>query len=351
MVDSVHLRAFRSWRKLDLRLEPGLVLVVGPNGAGKTNLLEALHVATQGFSPRARSDALLVRFGAEAARVLVRGHDGRAPFESEVTLRRCAPRTARLNGASLPSSAALRHGLRTLVFTPDRLAIVKGSPAIRRAFLDRVVERLYPARAEAVAEYAHALTQRNAALRRVAAGVSDEAALRPWTERLASAGRELVAARRAAVAALERPFAECACRLGLSDATIDYRGDPVAVEELDERLRTDLERGATGLGPHLHDLSIASGDRELRAFGSQGEQRMAVLALVLAEARVLTTREEGPPLLLLDDVLSELDDDRRSALVELLAGLGQTIATATARSLLPASPAQTVVVDAEGHVR
>ena len=182
-------------------LAPGVVLVTGPNGAGKTNLLEALHVGTQGFSPRTRNDAQLIRFGAEAARVRVGGESGGASFQAELALGIREPKRARLNGAPLGSAEQLRHELKTLVFTPDRLGVVKGAPATRRAYLDRSLGRLLPARAGLPVEYGSAVGQRNAALRRLAAGVSTRDALDPWTEAVASLGEALVEARREAVVA------------------------------------------------------------------------------------------------------------------------------------------------------
>ena len=145
------------------------MLVVGPNGAGKTNLLESLHVGTQGFSPRTRSDAQLIRFGEDAARVALRGRRGEVPVEVEVTLETGRGKRAKLNGAALRAAEQLRSETATLVFTPDRLVVVKGSPAARRAYFDRALARLLPARAAAPTQYAAALAQRNGALRRVAA--------------------------------------------------------------------------------------------------------------------------------------------------------------------------------------
>jgi DNA replication and repair protein RecF len=148
------------------------VLAVGPNGAGKTNLLESLHVAAQGFSPRTRSDAQLIRFGEEGARVTVDGHHGGSPVAIEVTFRLGEAKRARLNGAPLRAAEELRSRLPVLVFTPDRLAVVKGGPAVRRAYFDRVLGRLFPSRAGVPLEYAAALAQRNAGLRRLAVGQS-----------------------------------------------------------------------------------------------------------------------------------------------------------------------------------
>jgi DNA replication and repair protein RecF len=314
---------------------------MGRNGAGKTNLLEALHVATQGFSPRTRHDAQLIRFGETAARIELHGRRASLGVEVSLTLHDGQAKEARLNGVRLPSAESLRRELATLVFTPDRLTIVKGGPAARRAYFDRVLARLLPARAVAPQDYLATLAQRNAALRRVQLGLSERDALEPWTDRLVGLAAELVAARRATLELLAQPFAERAGELGLPDARLDYTGEPPTRAQLDARLARDLERGATGLGPHLDDVLVGSGDRDLRRYGSQGEQRLAVLSLLLAEAELLEPR----PLLLLDDVLSELDPGRRRVLAERIAGMGQTMITTTHASALPVAPAQLVEVE------
>ena len=268
------------------------MLAVGPNGAGKTNLLEAVHLATQGFSPRTRADAQIVRFGASGARIALQGSRAGAGFEVEVTIRPGEGKRARLNGAALRTAEHLRSELPTLVFTPDRLVVVKGSPAARRAYFDRSLARLLPARASVPVEYAAAVGQRNAALRRVAARLSPTEALEPWTAQVADLGAALVAARTEAIAVLGAGFAVKAAALGLPDGRLAYAGRVATREELDSRLARDLERGITGAGPHLDDVGIFSAERDLRSFGSQGEQRLAVLALLLAEADALVDKDE-----------------------------------------------------------
>jgi DNA replication and repair protein RecF len=331
----------RSYARLELELQPGIVLVVGPNGAGKTNLLESVHLGTQGFSPRTRSDAEIVRFGESEARVGVTGERAPSlPVEVELTLRPGRGKQARLNGAHLRAAELLRGELAVLVFTPDRLAVVKGGPALRRAYFDRVLGRLFPARSTLSAEYGAALGQRNAALRRVAAGLSSSDALAPWTARVASLAAELVRGRRETLALLKPPFTRLASEFGLAEAKLEYGGAAPSIEEIDARLGRDLDRGFTGIGPHLDDVGILAGDRDLRSFGSQGEQRVSVLAVLLAEADLLRERRDGPPLLLLDDVLSELDPERRETLVRLLPSDGQTLVTATSASALPGEPSQ-----------
>jgi DNA replication and repair protein RecF len=321
------------------------VLAVGPNGAGKTNLLESLHVAAQGFSPRTRTDAQLIRFGQQRARIEFAGEHGGSPVSVEVALQLGEAKRARLNGAPLKAAEELRSRLPTLVFTPDRLAIVKGGPAVRRAYFDRSLGRLFPSRSSVPTEYAAALAQRNGALRRLATGYSSREALEPWTERVAELGTRLVEARRELIALVEASYAAAAEELRLEGGDLRYEGDAPSRTDLEHRLEQDLARGSTGLGPHLHDVAVSAGGRDLRSFGSQGEQRLAVLALLLAEADLLVERGHGPPLLLLDDVLSELDPERRASLVERLHGVGtQTLVTATASSALPGAPDELVEV-------
>ena len=320
------------------------MLVVGENGAGKTNLLESLHVGTQGFSPRTRADAQLVRFGENAGRIALRGQRGEAALELEVTVAVGEGKRAKLNGAPLRAAEQLRSEVATLVFTPDRLTVVKGGPAVRRAYFDRALGRLSPARAHLSTEYAAAVAQRNASLRRVAGGFSSRDALAPWTEQVATLGAQLVEARSEVLATLAPAFAERADELGLPVARMTYDGEPPSVEALEARLDRDLERGSTGLGPHLDDVVLTSGARDLRSFGSQGEQRLTVLALLLAEAELIAERRGFAPLLLLDDVLSELDPNRRRVLAERVRGAGQTLVTATDASPLPIEPAQLLEV-------
>ncbi len=322
-------------------------MVVGPNGAGKTNFLEGVHVGTQGSSLRTRRDARTVRFGCDQARVTTSGttSHGRS-FTAQVTISASGGKTVMLNGASAEGSAVLRRQFPVLAFTPDRLAVVKGGPLVRRTYLDRALGRILPARADLPADYAKVLGQRNAGLRRVRAGESSRVVLAPWTETLARLGTELDAARHETVASLAPRFTSHGAGLGLVDAALSYDGEGVTAAELEARIDRDVERGTTGAGPHLRDVALTAGGRDLRFFGSQGEQRTAVLALLLAEAGSLAEAHDHAPLLLLDDVLSELDDGRKSAFVAGLPEGGQAFVTATSLSSLPQGcPEPALVVD------
>ena len=274
----------------------------------------------------------------------MRGNRAGIAVEVEVTFEVGSGKRASVNGARLRAAEQLRSEVATLVFTPDRLVVVKGGPAARRAYFDRVLGRLAPTRAGLSAEYGAAVGQRNAALRRVSLGVSSQDALSPWNEQVSTLGAELVEGRLETVSELQPRFRERAEELGLAGGELSYEAEAPSVSELEARTPRDLERGTTSLGPHLDDVGVLAGGRDLRAFGSQGEQRLAVLALLLGEAELLEERRGVRPLLLLDDVLSELDPDRRRILADRLRASGQALVTSASRNALPGEPAQTVVV-------
>jgi DNA replication and repair protein RecF len=175
-------------------------------------------------------------------------------------------------------------------------------------------------------------------------GASSRDAVEPWSERVASLGAELVTARLETLALLEPSFVARADEFGLGEVSLRYDGEPPTLEGLAALLERDLDRGVTSLGPHLDDVVIAAGGRDLRSFGSQGEQRLALLALLLAEAETIADRTGVPPLLLLDDVLSELDPGRRRILAARVRNAGQALVTATDAAMLPAAPDQLLEV-------
>ena len=239
-------------------------------------------MGTQGFSPRTRADAQLIRFGADSARVAVVVERQRSSAEVEVAIVRGESKRVRMNGAVLRAVEELRSEIPTLVFTPDRLVVVKGGPAVRRAYLDRTLSRLLPARAILPIAYGEALGQRNACLRKIGLGLSTKEALSPWDEQVANLGASLQLVRRQAIELLSPRFAAAAAALGLDGCRLEYMGEPLTTDLLAQRLIRDLERGITSCGPHLDEILVCAGSRELRSFGSQGEQRAAVFSLRIA---------------------------------------------------------------------
>jgi DNA replication and repair protein RecF len=346
-VAAVALRDFRSYARAEARLGPGLSVVHGPNGTGKSNLLEAIYYGCTGRSPRTRNERELIRFGAQACRVSVQLLDGEEPHELAVGFGTQPPDTQALkrmsaDGANVERLLGVAFRPLVSVFMPDRLELVKGPPAVRRAHLDQLLAALWPSRADARREYSRALAQRNALLAGIRGGRSSRASLGAWDRELAASGLVLREHRAEAVSLLAEPFGDRALALGLSGgATLEYRPRARAaeleeyLEELRGRLERDLERGFTGYGPHRDELAIQREGRELRVFGSQGEQRLALLALLLAERAVLAREREQLPLMLLDDVMSELDGERRELLAGELASGGQSVVATTDLAHVP----------------
>ncbi len=351
-VERLRVTQFRCYERADVTFAAGVTAIVGANGAGKTSLLEAAHLALTGYSPRTTNDARCVQEGAAflrvEAEVVARGssHDVSVGFEPGV------PKRVTLDGKSLRSRDQLDAWWTCLVFLPDRLAVVKRAPAVRRAYLDRATSRLEPAHLTEVLAYTRALTQRNALLRRVRAGVTPGAALDVWDVVLAKHGAAIIAARSRTCAALAPLFAERLVALGgPGGSTLTYRprldgGEKDLLAALEARRGVDIDRAVSGTGPHMDDVLLSERRRDLRVYGSQGEQRTAVLALLLAEARLIVERRGEEPILLLDDVLSELDTGRRRRLIETVREHGQALITTTEVAHLPEPPDGVLVVSA-----
>ncbi len=347
--------SFRNLADAPIDLGPGLTVLHGPNGAGKTNVLEALFFALTGRSCRTRREREAIAFGADLARVeAALEADPSEPAEPMRMLASISSGESRrriVDGSpARPEDDRRRPALS--VFMPDRLALVKGPPSPRRAHLDRLSGALRPARADARRTYSRALAQRNNLLTRVRRG-GDPGTLDAWDRELAERAAPLVESRAEAAAELVEPFALAAAELGLEGgATIEYRprtgtldADGIAAE-LAERREGDVARGFTGYGPHRDEVELSFGGRSLRRYGSQGQQRIGLLALLFAEREALRAARRRLPLMLLDDVMSELDPERRGRLVGLLESDGQAVITATELGHVPATGATELAISA-----
>lgn len=345
-VTHLEIHDFRNYAEGELELDVGLTVVAGANGAGKSNLLEGIYFGCTGRSPRTSTERELVRRGAAGTRIVIDTADDDGDHRVEVGFEPGEPKRLRVDGAPVDSLLGVDARPLVSVFLPERLELVKGPPAGRRAHLDRVVAALWPARTETRTAYSKALAQRNALLARIRNGFARPAALDAWDAELARQGVRLMEDRREAVEGLRGYFSELAERLGLpGPADLRYRPRSGAVEalgleaELAERRDADLERGFTAHGPHRDEVSLLLDGSSLRAFGSQGQQRTALLALLFAERRLLGERRDRPPLMLLDDVMSELDRKRRGLLVDLVREGGQAVITATEADHVPGAGA------------
>ncbi|HJQ29239.1 MAG TPA: DNA replication/repair protein RecF [Rubrobacter sp.] len=323
---SAYLRAlrlvnFRNYVDATALFAPGLNVVVGDNAQGKTNLLEAVAFNVTGSSPRTPKENEVVRWGADftrtESRVAIDGSErsvaiGYAPGQKKRITVDGAP------APSLTNYAAGGAGARVVTFFPDDIRVVKGAPADRREFLDVLLSSLRPAYARAAVEYAKAVAQRNQLLRRIRDGFSSERTLATWDRKVVDLGRTVLEGRGAALPVLEEHFKDSLRTLyGPEKAAIRY-GYSATLEEYSEALReahsADVERGTTSVGPHRDDFEVLLGGVNLTTFGSQGQQRLATLALKFAARDYVRGAVGDDPILLFDDVMSELDERRREYL-------------------------------------
>ena len=346
-VSRLELIDFRGYAAAQLDLPEGVTVVVGDNGQGKTSLLEAVAWAAMGKSFRAVPDAALVRSGAEQAivRVEVVGDGGRAR-RIEAELRSVGRNRVLLDGHPLTRTRDLLGALRITVFAPDDLELVKGGPAGRRAYLDDLLVTVAPRYAAARADYERVLRHRNALLKGGVRGGDARATLDVFDTQLTTAGAEIIRGRLRLGERLAAAVAEAYRGLAASHEAVDARyvaewdeGDgaldpdaiPEALERALTRLRTkEIDRGVTLVGPHRDEWGLFVASLDARTRASQGEQRTLALALRLAGHRVVAEVTGEVPVLLLDDVFSELDDRRGAALVERLDATQTLITTAGA---------------------
>lgn len=364
-VSQVSLRDFRNYQRLDLQLDPGTTLLYGPNAAGKTSVLEALFYLATTRSPRVGADRDLVRWDAvgEAgvtpfARVAAEVQRAVGKVRLEVIVQRRADDDGQLTNASTklvridkrPARALDLVGqLRVVLFTPADLTLVDGPPSERRRYIDITLSQLDPHYVRTLAQYQKLVQQRNSLLRswregrRPPRSVDDE--LGYWDQELAAAGGYLLAERLRAVAELNQLAGPLYCEIsgGTTPLEITYQSSVdlgstkdagglahAFTQGLRELRRDELARGQTLIGPHRDDLAFSVGTVNLGRYGSRGQQRSVTLALKLGEAALMHTRSGDSPVLLLDDMLSELDAERRRHLLEAIQRpTQQTLITAT----------------------
>jgi DNA replication and repair protein RecF len=369
-VSHLSLHDFRSYPEADVELGPGATAFIGRNGQGKTNLVEAVDYIAKLASHRVAGDGPLVRAGTEQAvvrAVVVR--DGREAL-LEVQINPGRSNRARVNRSPLPRARELLGLVRTVLFSPEDLALVKGDPSERRRFLDDLLVQRAPRFAGVRADYDRVLKQRNSLLKtaRNSGPSRAEGALSTlgvWDSHLARTGAELLAARLELVEALRphvsRAYDAVAQSASGSEAAMTYRPsfelpgshrDDLAqalLAEVEARRGEEIERGISLVGPHRDDLTLMLGELPVKGYASHGESWSMALALRLASYDLL--RAEGDdPILILDDVFAELDTDRRDRLAELVAGAEQVLVTAAVPDDVPSALAGVRIDVADGKV-
>src|SRR5687767_3418209 len=346
-LDSLLLTDLRAYATLELAVGPGPQLVWGPNAAGKTSLLEAMVVLARGVSHRTTTDSELIRWGADVARVEGRSGDDQIEVAlvrpGSVAAANGARKRIRVNGVAR-RAAALAERLRVVLFAPEDMLLVAGSPSLRRATIDQLAGTLIQGYAAQLATYGRALQQRNGLLRAIRDETASREELKYWDRPFLDSGAAVVAARHELLRRLAGPLAAAHAEIAPEEAAAGALGleyvtnapagpDETPYDALARRLQETAEKelwnGTTLIGPHRDDVAFVMGGRDLSAFASRGQQRTAILALKLAELDLVTEHDARPPLLLLDDVFSELDPDRRAHLVRRIADLPQAFVTTT----------------------
>jgi DNA replication and repair protein RecF len=325
-LQSLTLNRYRNLEPLVLEPSEGLNVLVGSNAQGKTNLLEAIYVCCVGRSHQTVRDRELIRWGEETASLMVdcRHRDG--PHRVEVRLTLSGRKMVRINGHPVHRLGELMGHMNAVIFSPAELSLVRDGPSCRRRFIDIAMSQIRPAYFYTLQRYQHALAQRNALLRAIAAGGGGRDTLPVWEAQLARSGARLIVARRDFCDRLSQRAAGIHERLSGGEkllAVYEASARSGDVPDLEAELQAgmmngrdaDIRRGATSLGPHRDDLALTLDGRDIRAFGSQGQKRTCALSLKLAEREMMREETGEEPLLLLDDVLSELDEDRRRMLL------------------------------------
>ena len=336
-VVSAQLKNFRNYESCDFAPCAGVNVLIGDNGQGKTNLLEALFLCCTGRSHRTRQDKELIGWDAEFASVKLRAERNDGSHEVEIILPANGKRRIKIAGREAARSGELMGHVTGVLFSPEDLRTVKDGPAERRRMVDMTLSQLRPAYYYALQRYNRALKQRNEALRAAAVNPSLMATLDSWDEQLALAGAELMRHRRAYIERLSAAAGETYREIagGSERLGVAYRPSVTAGDDAQSNLdalfgarEQDVRRLTTSVGAHRDEVLLTVEGREARAYGSQGQQRTAALSLRLAELNVMRDEMGEWPVLMLDDVMSELDPSRRRQLIGRLEGI-QTLVTCT----------------------
>lgn len=374
-ITRLQLSNFRSWAELGLDLGPGITLVSGANAAGKSNLVEAIYMLASLRSTRAQTEGELIRWEAEEPQVMRVAATALAdsePVEVEIALaarvggaagaagagrqRSGAPLTSkriRVNGVNRRAAEAL-GAIRAVQFTTLDLDLLTGSSSVRRRYLDVAIGQLDRSHASNLSRYQRTLSQRNALLKLIAEGRAYESELQQWDEMLESSAEQIWSARAEAGQTLSDLAAARHVGLRAPDdpaESLSLTYQPADSQTLRESRPRDLARGSTSVGPHRDDLLIDLDGRPAANFASRAQQRAAALSMRLAEADYLAAQSADSPILLLDDVFSELDPARRERTAEAVAAVEQVILTTADPAVIPFQPtelaASYVIADAE----
>lgn len=359
LLEKLFLRNYRNYERLVFEPDPGVNVLVGENAAGKTNLLEIVHFLAAGRSHRTHRDAELIRWGEDGFYAKAQMRRGAVGHALELAYHRDRGKSSRLDGVSQTRLSDVLGVLNAVLFSPDDLSLMKGGPGGRRAFMDSEISQVSRPYRRAITRYNRILAQRNDVLRQMkrtrSSAASADALLQPWDSQLSETGAFVTSARIRAFGRWAPMAADMHDEITGEDLGIHYESSftspvdlcsadspPKTAQELSDEMMTtlvsqrsaEIERGYTLIGPHRGDLVFRVSERDVRQYASQGQQRSVVLSVRMAEVRWMKEETGTSPILLLDDVMSELDAGRAGRLAEAVSTQGQTFITCTDLSQL-----------------
>ena len=333
IIKSIELKNFRNYEELNLNLDGGTNILYGDNAQGKTNILESIYVSGTTKSHKGSRDKEMIRFGENEAHIRTMVEKNQMSYQIDMHLKKNRSKGIAINGVPIRKASELFGVLNMVFFSPEDLNIIKNGPSERRRFIDMELCQLDKVYVHSLVQYNKVLLQRNKLLKEVVFHPEYEATLDVWDEQLVRFGKEVIKARRDFIHQLGDIIKELHTKLSGGKENIEVIYDPDTEEnELEEAVRKsrpqDMKQKTTLAGPHRDDISFVVNGIDIRRFGSQGQQRTAALSLKLSELELVKKISRDAPVLLLDDVLSELDSSRQNQLLDAIQDI-QTMITCT----------------------
>lgn len=327
-ISSLTLQSFRNYDKERIEFSPHTNVIFGDNAQGKTNILEAIYMFAQGKSHRARTDKELIAFGKHFAKIGIEFHDADRDYSGLMQLSRGGKKSIKINHVQIKKLSMLMNYLNVVMFSPEDLDLVKGSPTNRRRFVDAAVSQLNPPYLVSLIDYHKALAQKNSLLKELRRkGRQSDVTLSVWNEQLAEAGVKIMKYRREFLESLNGFASDIQKEISGEELKISYapniHGEVTADEFydlLEANQKREIELTSAVIGVQRDDMAISVNGREARIYGSQGQQRTAALSAKIAQADYIESKKDEYPVLLLDDIMSELDVRRRLYLAEKIRG-------------------------------
>lgn len=336
-ISSLSMNNFRNYKSEKLEFSPHTNIIYGNNAQGKTNILEAVYLFSQGRSHRAKTDKELIRFEAPFARTSVDFHDRERSYTAFMQLTRAGKKMVKINNVQLTKLSMLMNYLNAVMFSPEDLELVKGAPSLRRRFIDSALSQLYPSYLVNIIDYGKALAQKSSCLKELKrAGKRSDVMLSVWNDQIAELGIKIMEARQAFVLLLDKFASAIQYEISGEELKIAYQPSirmetPSKAEffnVLEQHQRREIEFAAALYGIQRDDIGINVNARPVKVYGSQGQQRTVTLSMKMAQAEYIHHIKDEYPLLLLDDIMSELDIHRRMYLAEKIKDK-QTLITST----------------------